>query len=856
MDMKKCMLAPLAALCVFGTTSATQGQAIDQIRKLYNSDSDAQDYFGTSVEISGDKAIIGAMNYDVGTTGYRIGGAWIFDLTNGSQLQLVRSDPNTDPGDLAGDLFGYICAISGSTAIVGSSNDDDNGTNSGSAYLFDADTGSELYKLTADDGAIGDAFGKYVSIEGSIAVATAIHDKDGMGQVNIGSAYLYNANTGQQLTITNLTSGNYQMLTNKLRASDGGMNQNFGKDIAMTGNYIVISSGIEDTDTGKAYVYELSNIDLMNDTVDVTEIAILTPTGGSPVPYFGTWVDISGTTAIVGARGGSGNNGYAYLFDVTTGSQLHELAPVPAIVGDEFGYSVAIDGSLAVVGAPTANDRGAAYIYDVSTGEQIGKFESEDIDSGDRFGRAVGIKGSTILVGAILEQVGGMVQAGSAYQFTLDLPPAPIQINKVLDDNGVPSDLFASFIATNGTLTAYGLPGSTLSASHGAVLITDAQTGVEIAKFTASDGAAGDQFGTSISMNSSLIVIGAPGDDDNGNNSGSAYIFDLATETQLFKLLSSDGAAGDDFGRSVSIASSFVLIGSPRDDDNGTASGSAYQFDPATGSQVAKILPNDGASKDRFGQSVLAYYAFGLSMLTPSMAIGAPGDDDEGSASGSVYIFERPMSVFTQTDKITPSLLDASDAFGSSLASNGTTLVVGAPGDDTGVTYLFNAIDFDVVPLLLVPSDGASGDAFGTTVGINYPNIVVGSYRNDENGSNAGAAYVYDVVTGYQIGKLLADDGAADDEFGTAVAISIDYVFVGAPKDDDNGGASGSAYTYGLELCLGDCDGSGTIDYDDLVMIIANYGAADPGDRCDTDQSRIISFADVTAALFNFGPCP
>lgn len=160
-------------------------------------------------------------------------------------------------------------------------------------------------------------------------------------------------------------------------------------------------------------------------------------------------------------------------------------------------------------------------------------------------------------------------------------------------------------------------------------------------KIKPSDGAADDSFGISVAIGCNRIVVGADSDADNGSFSGSAYIFNL-NGTQLAKIKPSDGAADDNFGLSVSISSGRIIVGSKLDDDNGSASGSAYVFD-LNGTQIAKIKASDGAASDGFGESV----AVGSGRIV----VGASGDDDNGSNSGSAYIYKTP-EVFTIYDAI------------------------------------------------------------------------------------------------------------------------------------------------------------------------------------------------------------
>ena len=110
--------------------------------------------------------------------------------------------------------------------------------------------------------------------------------------------------------------------------------------------------------------------------------------------------------------------------------------------------------------------------------------------------------------------------------------------------------------------------------------------------------------------------------DDNGTSSGSAYLFDASPGAQTAKFLPSDGAASEIFGISISIDNGVVAVGAPIDDDNGSSSGSAYLFDAPTGAQIAKVLPNDGAQGDLFG--------FSIAIDNGVVAVGARGDDDNG----------------------------------------------------------------------------------------------------------------------------------------------------------------------------------------------------------------------------------
>ena len=319
-------------------------------------------------------------------------------------------------------------------------------------------------------------------------------------------------------------------------------------------------------------------------------------------------------------------------------------------------------------------------------------------------------------------------------------------------------------------------------------------------KITASDGAAVDAFGYSVSISGDYAVVGAFLDDDSGSSSGSAYIFKRVGESwaQEAKLLPADGAASDKFGRSVSISGDYAVVGAFFDSDNGIASGSAYVFKRtgASWAQEAKLLPSDGATSDVFGISV--------SISGDYAVVGASGDDDNGSASGSAYVFKRSGTSWAQETKLLPSDAAAGDFFGKSVSISGDYAVVGAQenddnGTNSGSAYVFKRTDVTwTQEAKLLPSDGATIDVFGISVSISGDYAVVGAHRDSDNGSFSGSAYVFKRtdVTWTQEAKLLPSDGAADDQFGISVSISGDYAVVGAQENDDNGSNSGSAYLF------------------------------------------------------------
>ena len=336
--------------------------------------------------------------------------------------------------------------------------------------------------------------------------------------------------------------------------------------------------------------------------------------------------------------------------------------------------------------------------------------------------------------------------------------------------------------------------------------------GIESVKLVSSDGAAADWFGASVSISGDFVVVGAPWDDDNGTTSGSAYIFGRDqggpdTWGQIAKLTASDGAGSDTFGCTVSISGDYAVVGAERDDDNGESSGSAYVFSRDHGGadkwgEIAKLTASDGAENDWFGCSVCIFGDY--------IVIGAYYDDDNGVDSGSAYVFSRNEGGpdnWGEIAKLTPATDGgAYDNFGCSVGISGDCVIVGAEDNGYGCAYLFErnsggADNWGEITRLTA-SDGGIQDQFGCAVSIYIDNVIVGAVAEDANGDDSGSAYIFGRDVGGadnwgEVCKLTASDGATFDAFGCSVSISGDAAIVGALGDADKGSQTGSAYVYG-----------------------------------------------------------
>ena len=299
---------------------------------------------------------------------------------------------------------------------------------------------------------------------------------------------------------------------------------------------------------------------------------------------------------------------------------------------------------------------------------------------------------------------------------------------------------------------------------------------------------------------------------------GSNRILSEASFEEL-KLVASDGAAVDYFGGSVAIDGSTIVVGASGDDDGADNSGSVYVLRTTDGGatyvELAKLTASDPEMAAYFGKSV--------AIDGDTIVVGSPYDDDAGSQSGSVYVFRTSNGWATHTEiELTAADTASGDLFGRSVAIDGNTIVVGTSNADA--VYVFRTTDggatYDELAKLTA-SDAAEGDRFGWSVAIDGGTIVVGTPYDDDAGLTSGSAYVFLTTDGGatygQVAKLTASDGAASDYFGYSVAISGGTVVVGAYWDDDGGYSSGSVYVFsgaGSEGLVAGSDSTQTLGSD------------------------------------------
>lgn len=544
----------------------------------------------------------------------------------------------------------------------------------------------------------------------------------------------------------------------------------FGYAVAVDGDRAVIGSRLDDNFAGSAYFFARSGAGwafdgVVQGTLDAGD-------------FYATDVAISGETAVVNAAEEDDARGAAYVYVRSAGSWSLQarLTASDATRGAAFGSAVAIDGDTLVVGAPFDEMIGAAYVFVRSgtTWSQEAKLTSDDREGSDFFGSSVGISGDTALVGAPFDDDrGGM--SGSAYVFTRS-GTTWTQRAKLTASDGGAEDQFGELVL-RGDTALIGAPGHAGNRGAAYVFVGSGSSWSEQAKLEASDGRADDYFGARVGLDGDRALIGAFSHDDAGViESGAAYVFVRSGTawSQEAKLVPSDVATEDEFGRAVALAGDTVMVSSFHDDDLGLDSGSAYVFrrDGSTWSEEAKLTSAPNGEADAFGSSV-----------TIAGDLAVVGSDADDAARGSVYVFVRTGGTWSFETELISNMTAPGDRFGGSVALSGSTLLVGAGGSDAerGAVYVFVRTFRWFQRARLTASDGAAGDRFGQ-VALEGDTAVVGAPGAS---MGRGAAYVFvgSGTTWDEQAKLVASDGATDDAFGSSVGVSAERTLVGAPGE-------------------------------------------------------------------------
>lgn len=500
----------------------------------------------------------------------------------------------------------------------------------------------------------------------------------------------------------------------KITAGDGAAGDYFGTFVSISGDYAVSSAHHASNDRGVVYVFKREGNSWIEEAKLTASDVVEGDKFGIPA--------ICGDYLAVGVQEKNNQAGAVYVFkrNGSTWTETQKLTVSDAAANALFGSKIAISDKYLVVSAPwddvNGSKSGSIYIFKLDGNtwlEQI-KLTAGDGQADDRLGNSLSIRdglgGSLVVAGAYYDDDKGN-NAGAAYVFATQLgrhlPPWK-----------------------------------------------------EYQKLTANDGETNDAFGYRVSVSGEYLAIGAFGDDDKGNRAGAAYIFkqDGNTWTEQTKLTASDGAELDRFGNAVSISGDRLVIGAPVDDDNGEDSGSIYIFDRdgSNWNETTKLIASDGQTIDYFGTWV--------SISGNYLIVGANGDDDQGENSGSAYILDfcpapQNLYAFTGYHNAVPLAWDAPTGYDPLAAFPGGAEQFDFPGEELITVPYVSEMQTDETATTneyLLDNTLLSYNIYrSNTTGGPYTLIasnVNRQYYRDETVTN-GNTYYYVVTTVYDAGE-------------------------------------------------------------------------------------------------------
>ncbi|MEE4329742.1 MAG: Ig-like domain-containing protein, partial [Wenzhouxiangella sp.] len=706
---------------------------------LFPSDGLPGDGFGMSVSLDGDRALIGSVFHSEG--GLSVGAAYIFDfdgLNWNETAKLLAGDGQ------AGDSFGAEVSLDGDQAMVGALGTGAPGPLAGGVYVFENEGSAwaQTAKLTASDADSRNFFGLSIDLENGLAVIGA-RDNDEVAFL-AGAAYVFEQNGANWNEVQKLT------------ASDPVSVQNFGVSVSLSGNRLAVGARGADggvQDSGAVYMFERQGGTWV-------ETAKLTASDAADSDQFGDSVSLDGNRVLIGARDNDdqgSNSGAAYIFTFhgTQWVESIKLLPLSGAAEDRFGSSVSLSGEHALVGALDRDivepDTGSVASFEF-TGlrwVQTGELQPALDASNDRFGFAVALEGDRALVGAELDDDGG-VDAGSAYIFDFD-GVAWNLTQKLIAADAEPGDRFGYSVALSGNRAVIGAPREDqVDIDTGAAYVFefDGLEWTQTAKLTPIDGGQGDFFGDAVGIADTRVLIGSPGNTPATSNSGAVYVYEFVGSSLDYKEKlvlpppMDPTPGGRFFGTSISIEGNRALIGASFDSTAAPSAGAAFVFEHNGSNWIerAQLLASDAANGDTFGSAV--------SLSGNRALVGAALADRFGqSNTGTAYIFEFDGLGWSQTEQLLDPALGGSDGFALAVSLAGERALIGAPfgADAARGVYLFefDGATWNSAPQQLVAAPSTDIE-FGRSVSISGDRYLIGAPGDDERGTNAGAAYIFD----------------------------------------------------------------------------------------------------------------
>jgi hypothetical protein len=378
--------------------------------------------FGNSVNISGNRAVVGVQSED--DYGRNSGAAYIFELKAGTWVQLARL---TASDGVLNHFYGGDVDIDGDRVVISAVNDSQVASTAGAVYIYDRDSSGNWNetKIVASDGTSVDRFGTALSLDGDRLIIGSEDDENG---IRSGSAYVFENIAGVWTEVV------------KLLPSDIVADDYFGRSVSLEGDVAIVGAErqlVNGDAAGVVYVFEYSSNAW-------SQTHKLSATNSYNNLAFGLDVDLQGSRMLIGSNGGG------FIFDYAMGSwsQTQRLSGA--------AFVVSLDGDIAVTAHPFVTDgsvrTGISYVHELSSGTwyRTAIIRGDGVENGF-FGRSIALKGDVVFIGAPYDDVLGY-QSGSVYVFDIDVMPDAVANNlKISEDaNATTIDVLANDINVDG----------------------------------------------------------------------------------------------------------------------------------------------------------------------------------------------------------------------------------------------------------------------------------------------------------------------------------------------------------------------------------------------------------------------
>jgi hypothetical protein len=606
------------------------------------------------VAVSGNTVVVGAYYDDTGATD--AGAAYMFDAATGVLLRtLVNPTPALE------DFFGSSVAISGNTVVVGAYRDDTGATDAGTAYVFDSaraptdirlsSTGiaenqladTRIGTFTTTDPNLPDDRHTYTLVSGSGDNDNDKFTIDGT-QLKTAAVFDYEAKASYSIRVRTTDQGGlwcervFTVAVTDVNdpPTDLSLSATSLAEDQPAATVVGTFSTTDPEAPAGPFTYTLVS------GTGSTDNRCFAISGGQLKTAVTLNYEEKTSYSIRVRTTDAGGLWYEEAITITVsdvvalGDLLYTLDD-PSITpqaSSQFGTAVAADGDLVVVGNPDADIQGVdavgvAHVFNRTTGTLVATLQNPTPAADDFFGYSVAISGSTVIVGAIGDDTGA-TNIGSAYVF--DAATGAL-LHTLANPTPAANDFFGWSVAVSGTMVVVGARGDdSVVTDVGAAYVFDAATGALLHTLANPTPGAYDWFGFDVAVSGNTLVVGALDDNTGAPDAGAAYVFDGATGTLLRTLTNPTPAVCDEFGYSVAVSGNTVVVGAYYDDTGARDAGAAYMFDAATGVLLRTLANPVPAVEDRFGHSVAA--------SGNTVVVGALYDDTGAQDAGAAYVFD------------------------------------------------------------------------------------------------------------------------------------------------------------------------------------------------------------------------